>query len=200
MEPTHYAGAPGINSQVADNTVSWCCSRGRLFTIWITLCGFDLLYCRRKVEETSKSSKNRPIASVSGVGYGSGGRYGRGGFGYADGFGSMGRNRVEPDDPRETKAEKSEKRTDNYDRVFLSFLAVLCPSPGNDQNDMAPLSRFDVQPPKAVTSMLVNSKVMKKVAELLRNDSLDHARQRKDLYMALINFLKRVSVHPVSKQ
>ena len=48
--------------------------------------------------------------------------------------------------------------------------------------------------------MLVNSKILAKAAELLRNDSLENATQRKYLYMALISFLKRVGVHEVSKK
>jgi hypothetical protein len=97
-------------------------------------------------------------------------------------------------------AESAEKKSDRFDGMMLDFLAVLWPSPGNDQDDTEPLGRFDMQPPKAATSMLVHSKILAKAAELLRNDSLDNATQRRDLYMALISFLKRIGVHEISKK
>jgi hypothetical protein len=114
--------------------------------------------------------------------------------------GRLGRTRDEPEDPKKATAESAEKRSDRFDGMMLAFLAVLLPSPGNDQNDTSPLTNFDMQLPKAVTSMLVHSKILAKAAELLRNDSLDNATQRTDLYMALIGFLKRVGVHEVSKK
>jgi hypothetical protein len=94
-------------------------------------------------------------------------------------------------DPKKTAAETTERKTDRFDQMIFSFLAVLYPSPGNDQNDRTPLSRFDVDPPKAVISMLAHSKVLDKAAELLRNDSLENATQRKDMYMAFILFRNR---------
>jgi hypothetical protein len=103
-------------------------------------------------------------------------------------------------DARKTAAETTDRQTDRFDQMIFSFLAVLCPSPGNDKNDTTSLSRFDVDPPKAVISMLVHSKILDTAAELLRNDSLENATQRKNMYMAFIGFLKRVGVHPISKQ
>ena len=32
-------------STVEDTKLGWCCSRGRLFIIWIMLCGFDIKFC-----------------------------------------------------------------------------------------------------------------------------------------------------------
>jgi hypothetical protein len=51
------------------NKVSWCSSRGRLFTIFIMLCGFDQEYCREKSKEASTSSNSKlNVAAGSGVG------------------------------------------------------------------------------------------------------------------------------------
>jgi baculoviral IAP repeat-containing protein 6 len=171
------------------NKVSWCCSRGRLFAIFVMLCGFDQKYCETKSNEASVKNNRRSVTAGSGVGY----------------AGGMSREPVrfglfQAVDPKKNAAETAEKKMDQFDKLILSFLAVLCPSPGNDQNDTAPLTSFDVQPPRAFVSMLVNSKILAKAAELLRNDSLENATQRRDLYMALIDFLKRVAVHEVSKK
>ncbi|KAF1841881.1 uncharacterized protein K460DRAFT_265254, partial [Cucurbitaria berberidis CBS 394.84] len=176
-----------IVSDVNGAKVSWCCSRGRLFIIWVMLCGFDQIYCSRKRLEASTSGKSRHVSSGSGVGYGSG-------------YGSNHSSSYGPGDYNALFAEDAEKKIDRFDMMIFRLLAVLCPSPGNDANENTPLSSFDVRPPKAVVSMLVNSKILNKAAELLRNDSLDNATQRTDLYMALITFLKRVGVHEVSKQ
>ncbi|EOA81521.1 uncharacterized protein SETTUDRAFT_78313, partial [Exserohilum turcica Et28A] len=190
------AGAPTeklVNS--GRNKVSWCCSRGRLFTIFVMLCGFDQKYCSDKYNEASAhngSKSNRPINSGTGVGYGSGGFLGM--FGRPQGQQSY------AEDAGKKTAETAERRSDRFDQMIFSFLAVLCPSPGNDHNDDGPLGSFDIQPPKAVASMLVHSKILAKAAELLRNDSLENVTQRSDLYMALIRFLKRVGVHSISKQ
>ncbi|KAL6163048.1 hypothetical protein ACJQWK_10644 [Exserohilum turcicum] len=159
------------------------------------LCGFDQKYCSDKYNEASAhngSKSNRPINSGTGVGYGSGGFLGM--FGRPQGQQSY------AEDAGKKTAETAERRSDRFDQMIFSFLAVLCPSPGNDHNDDGPLGSFDIQPPKAVASMLVHSKILAKAAELLRNDSLENVTQRSDLYMALIRFLKRVGVHSISKQ
>ncbi|CAO2657500.1 Nn.00g036260.m01.CDS01 [Neocucurbitaria sp. VM-36] len=183
--------------------VSWCCSRGRLFVIWVLLCGYDQEYCNRKRRETATNCRTRNVSSGGGVGYSSwsdrGGDFFDGGFGGGDPYGQM-QKKDAPGIAQKAKAESAEKKSDRFDTTIFSILATLCPSPGNDSNDEVPLSSFDVRPPKAVVSMLVNSKILNKAAELLRNDSLDNATQRTDLYMALIAFLKRVGVHEVSKQ
>jgi hypothetical protein len=183
-----------------ENKVGWCCSRGRLFTIFVMLCGFDQEHCRVRKSEAERSSGNRTVAAGSGVGYG-GGRMGTGlGDPPYGRLGRFGRSQHEPEDAKKLAAESAEKGSDRFDGMILAFLAVLWPSPGNNQDDTEPLGWFDLDPPRAVTSMLVNSKILAKAAELLRNDSLDNATQRTDLYMALISFLKRVGVHEVSKQ
>ncbi|CAN9252533.1 unnamed protein product [Alternaria alternata] len=102
-------------------------------------------------------------------------------------FGGRGRHR----------ALDTERQKDRFYENLFAFLAVLCPSPDHNKPDT---TRFDVDPPKAVLSMLINSKVLDKAAELLRNDSLDDATKRKNLYMAFFGFLRNVGVHKLSKQ
>ncbi|KAJ4374022.1 hypothetical protein N0V83_002761 [Neocucurbitaria cava] len=191
--------------------VSWCCSRGRLFMIWVLLCGYDQEYCTRKRREAASSSSSsrsgksqKTSSSGTGVGYSRwSDREFRGDpFGRADAYDRMAGQRTKeaPGGKQKADAQTAERRLDRFDMMVFAVLGALCPSPGNDQNDKVPLSSFDVRPPKAVVSMLVVSRILSKAAELLRNDSLDNATQRTDLYMALITFLKRVGVHDVSKQ
>ncbi|KAF2856890.1 hypothetical protein T440DRAFT_12884 [Plenodomus tracheiphilus IPT5] len=171
--------------------MSWCCSRGRLFLVWVMLCGLDQVYCDRQRREASTSGQNGRVSAGSGVGYTSGHvAYSQL---YQNRFGRP-KNSPLPDGKRE-QAESTERQIDHFDSAIFSSLAVLCPSPHRDRD----IRSFDVYPPRAVVSMLVHSKILKRAAELLRNDSLDNATQRKSLYMALISFLKRVGVHEVSK-
>ncbi|KAH9868593.1 hypothetical protein J1614_007665 [Plenodomus biglobosus] len=169
--------------------MSWCCSRGRLFLVWIMLCGFDQVYCVRQRREASTGGQTGRTFAGGGVGYTE--DYHHSMFMFPDR--RMGAS--EPRDGKKEKAESAERKSDRFDGAVFSSLAVLCPSPHHDRDS----SSFDVNPPRAVTSMLVHSKILDRAAELLRNDSLDNATERKNLYMALIGFLKRVGVHQVSK-
>jgi hypothetical protein len=178
------------------NKVTWCCGRGRLLIVFTMLCGFDQKYCHDKQGEASTQSINNKSNRVNLAGSGTG--CGRASDAWA--FRNLRGQQSDTGDNGKKTAESAERRSDRFDQMILSFLAVLYPSPENDQNDNTSLSSFDVQPPKADASMLVHSKILAKAAELLRNDSLDNATQRTELYMALISFLKRVGVHEVSKQ
>jgi hypothetical protein len=199
------SGVATKEKDVEGKKLSWCCSRGRLFIIWILLCGFDQEYCSRKRREASTTGTNNQTRSGSGVGYMQ--NYGSkrpevddgkkaSGVGYMQNYGFPGSKRPEVDDGKKAKALSAEQRSDRFDQIVFSILALLCPSPHHEVDS----SSFDVRPPKAVVSMLTHSKILNMAAELLRNDSLDNATQRSTLYMALISFLKRVGVHEASKQ
>ena len=42
-----------------DKQVSWCCASGRLFLIWMLLCGFDQHYCAGGSREPAKTKSSR---------------------------------------------------------------------------------------------------------------------------------------------
>lgn len=196
---------------VAGTQISWCCSRGRLFVIWILLCGFDQAYCAAKRREASKSGKSsvtRPTGS--GTGYG-----GPRGFSFSSsmsngvGYGGIsdehdywmssgplfgrrqfGGRKAHPDAAKE-KAKSEQQKVDEFNQTVLAFLVELLPSLDRQ-------SRFDLDPPEIVANLLLDSKVLNYCAELLRNDSLDDASKRGDLYQALLNFLRIIGTHPVT--
>ena len=151
------SGVATTEKDVEGKKLSWCCSRGRLFITWILLCGFDQEYCSRKRREASTTGTNSQTRSGSGVGY----------------MQNYGSKRPEVDDGKKAKALSAEQRSDRFDQIVFSILALLCPSPHHDVDS----SSFDINPPKAVVSMLSHSKILDKAAELLRNDSLDNATQ-----------------------
>ena len=149
------------------------------------LCGFDREYCQAKRSDAiTKTNINRTVDK---------------GTGFARGHMSTTEKRSSREFAGQDRhrALDAERQKDRFYENLFAFLAVLYPSP--DQNNPN-TTRFDVDPPKAVLSMLVNSKVLDKAAELLRNDSLDNVTKRKNLYMAFFGFLRNVGVHELSKK
>ncbi|CAO2657333.1 Nn.00g034590.m01.CDS01 [Neocucurbitaria sp. VM-36] len=211
--------------RVQGRQVSWCCAAGRLFLLWTLLCGFDQHFCatRTKKKETkahpitqnkhggkAKMQKKTP----DGVGFGGDRRYSMtympDGMGYGsdmvdfDGsetypansnpssFGGKGytldpRARF-PVDHGKGKAQSAQEAEDKFSTVIFEFLKDLLPSLDRDIG-------FDNDPPEAVTDMLVDSKILNYCAELLRNDSLNDATKRKELYHALLSFLQTIGMH-----
>ena len=165
--------------------MSWCCDSGRLFLIWIFLCGFDQKFTAAKQHEASKTGTGRRNPS-GGVGYG----------GVFDPeivdvmFGSGRRGRP---DPSKLRAHNAQRTADNFYGSILEILKELLPS--LDRN-----SNFDKAPPEAVMDMLQSSKVLNYCAELLRNDSLEDATKRKELYQALLSVVRIIGTHPVTAQ
>lgn len=92
-----------------------------------------------------------------------------------------------------SKAESAQLTEDNFNMIILELLKDLLPSLDRDAG-------FDVDPPEAVTDMLVNSKILNYCAELLRNDSLDDATKRRQLYHALLSFLQTAGMHVMANR
>ncbi|KAF2653577.1 hypothetical protein K491DRAFT_661788 [Lophiostoma macrostomum CBS 122681] len=177
--------------------ISWCCSRGRLFILWMTLSFFDQEFSRTKrIEEakTSTSSRSGARGSGSGVGYEI----------EHDPFGGMmfggGYSQQRAPNSRASqsmaKAEKIQHQVDNYNQSFFGILEKILPS--QDLALKQGASSFDTSPYEAVTYMLLNSKILNKAAELLRNDSLEDATKRKSIYDAMLAFLIVVAKHPAT--
>jgi hypothetical protein len=171
---------------VEDTKVGWCCSLGRLFVIWIMLCGFDVKFCSDKRQSAAVMDKEKDVTGkVKGTGDG-GVMFGRWGMMILDPALTFSSNPV--DTKKKKQVEDAERKGDTFDTFVYSFLGVLLPSPDESTG-------FDVSPPNAVVSMLSHSRVLSKTAELLRNDSLDDATKRKNLYRAMLKFLSNVATH-----
>ncbi|KAF1958938.1 hypothetical protein CC80DRAFT_468788 [Byssothecium circinans] len=174
------SGGNATETTVQAIRVKWCCSRGRLFMIWVTLCGFDQAYSSAKRREASTTSRAPCTEKRSGVGYDTGAY---------DGYRSyVGPLYDENAEETRRKAQKTERAADSFDGSIFALLARMLPSPDGNTN-------FDIDPPEVVTSMLMNSKILNKAAELLRNDSLDNASKRKNLYNELLGFLRTIGAH-----
>jgi hypothetical protein len=150
--------------------------------IWMFLCGSNQQYCSEKRRETSVTGSGCVKQEVSGVGYSP----------QPEGFGIMFGKGLSPNNPtpysKMTQVNRAERIADEFNDSIFTFLITLLPSPDESSN-------FDVDPPSAVLSMLLNSKVLSKAAELLRNHSLDNAAKRKNLYNALLGLLRTIGAH-----
>ena len=80
----------------------------------------------------------------------------------------------------------------NFWEMLLLLLCALLP----DRNGA---SSFDADPPGALGSMLLHSSLMDQAAELLHNDSLEDATQRKDVYHALLRFMRITGGHRATR-
>jgi hypothetical protein len=175
-----------------------------MFLIWVILCGFDQKFSETKQREAAKTGTGRHI-SGSGVGYGGsrtgdssvGGYYGlESSSGYpGQMFGAAGAGRYlqTPPDSDKLKAQNAQQQSDHFNRSILEVLEELLPS-------LEKTSSFDMNPPEAVVDILLSSKVLNFCAELLRNDSLEDATKRKDLYQALLSLVRVLGTHPVTAQ
>ncbi|ORY19734.1 hypothetical protein BCR34DRAFT_551599 [Clohesyomyces aquaticus] len=192
---------PASHVNVQGMKVSWCCSAGRLFLLWVILCGFDQQFCSEKQREAAKTGtgrSHRPYGDT-GVGYGGGigddlnsllQMYSVSPYGMEHGHGRFGPPNVKPDASKE-KAQNAQQVSDSFTGMVLTLLGELLPSLDRQ-------SSFDMGPPEAIPSMLLNSKILNKAAELLRNDSLEDATKRKELYQALLTFLRAIGTHPAT--
>lgn len=167
------------------------------------LCGFDAKYCNANQRDARTTSTGRnSVAAYRGYGpqHGQNTGVGYDNSGYDDyGFGGMfGMNTTHGSESRDrgkAKAEGVEKQTDQSYTWMFAFLKILLPCPDRKPENTS----FDIAPVGALLSILMNSKILEKAAELLRNDSLDNATKRKDLYMALIGFVQVVGTHDATK-
>jgi hypothetical protein len=199
---------------VQGKQLSWCCVGGRLFLLWLLLCGLDAHFSATKLEEsTSKKTQRaqppkKKQASQRGRdrGVGFGGDYGEDFMSHLmSGHGPDWKNiehlesdlsaylpsRIAPRDTNDSwkaKALRVQQVEDQFYGLYLQLVEGLLPSFERKTN-------FDFDPPNALMEMLVESKILQYSAELLRNDSLQDATNRKDLYQALISLLRTLGSH-----
>ncbi|KAF2488876.1 hypothetical protein BU16DRAFT_586665 [Lophium mytilinum] len=161
--------------------VSSCCSAGKLFMLWTIMCGFDYMHVEdiRKLDKSAR--ENVRYSTDGGVGYQ--------GFSFQD-YAMLGMT-TQADvaaDAGKSKAQISESQKDNITLRTFELIAVLLPSKSHG-------SSYDENPPAAVVSLLRASRVLDRIAELLRNDSLENASHRKHLYQSMLDILRLLGRH-----
>jgi len=221
--PQPFANASTMSIQ-GKTQLSWCCNGGRLFLLWLLLCGVDDHYFTTKEPETTQKKaetkpdkKKKPNKSSrsafggsrrgmpamaqmpSGMGYGSDMMdYDEEDFYEESAFSGAGHTlsgrRYGPN-VANTGGKAKAMSAQNSEDQYLAMQIELVES-------LLPLwdreSSFDFDPPEFIADMLVHSKILHCCTELLRNDSLEDATKRIGVYQALFKFLRTLAAHWVT--
>jgi hypothetical protein len=208
---------------VQGKQVSWCCTGGRLFLLWLLLCGLDDHFTVAKFREmthskskqqsqfnnTKKKANQHERDGDGGVGFG-------GDSGYVSALpdfatASMldeymevlyalgtipkpsGSESIAGTTNASSKA-KALSAQQTEDQFYGLHMQLIEGLLPSSERD----SNFDLFPPNLLAQMLVESEVLNYCAELLRNDSLEDARTRIGLYQALISLIRTLGSHYVT--
>jgi hypothetical protein len=212
-EPSAKWSAVGVYGK----ELTWCCVGGRTLLLWVLLCRLDEHFSAIKYSEaSSRKPKQQPQEDKrkskqrgrGGVGFGGSSRHNTfpgppmpSGLGYAsdvfDEYSSWGpgntlsRHRFDAEATNtsgKARALTAQQSEDQFYDLHLQLIEAVLPSFERE-------SGFDYDPPDSLAEMLVGSKILNYCAELLRNDSLEDATKRKDLYHALIGLLRTLGAH-----
>ncbi|KAI9726382.1 MAG: hypothetical protein M1834_009045 [Cirrosporium novae-zelandiae] len=166
----------GRNSQmVIDHHLDWCCDRGRVFALWIILSVYDdleLMAQQDSAEALNRNAHSNHMKPKSrGVGYDDVLGYDWIFNMYA--YGPLSRGLTHP--------VQWNGRAENDGEVeeLLRFLTRLLPSSSNFP---------DIRP---VRGLLQLSLILDKIANLLRNDSIEDVESRHHLYYAALSFVDK---------
>lgn len=88
----------------------------------------------------------------------------------------------------QARALIAQQSEDDFVGIHFTWIRGLLPAPERG-------SGFDVNPPEAVTEILLESKVLGHCTQLLRNDSLEDAQRRKRVYRPLFRLLRSMGSH-----
>lgn len=168
--------------------LDWCCEEGRLFSVWSLLCQYDNLelnmqerYSRREPTTPKprySSGFGFPVDSGTGTGYATATPV----YDLVHAFPNIAYDfRSGPLNFKQTDSE-----TDSSTWRILALLIELLPHRSEKTNTITP----------ALSAMVELSLVQDRVAELLRNDSLQDVTKRAGLYFIVFEFVERLGKHP----
>lgn len=188
-------------NQLEGLTLDWCCDYGRLFAIWLFLARYDQVELQmqakqaERMAEAQRRSKRSRATQGKGIGYAE--------YGIDDQYELLdalysqqqtpGGMTFTGSGPLMMEFRSADEKTDDLLRQILTFLRVLLPSASAKEG-----SKFDKIPPKALKAMLQLSLLLDKLAELLRNDSIDDLTKRSSLYFASFRFAEALGSHPAT--
>ncbi|GAB7366437.1 hypothetical protein MBLNU230_g8234t1 [Neophaeotheca triangularis] len=155
--------------------VTWCCDRGRLAVVWVLLCGYD----RRRLVELRRNDyfRQQKKAPSTGVGYG-------GSVGYDLDYSPVLGRSASAAPSFHQGSRLGDKEDDEVTQKVLCWLNILLLP---DVSSTA--ARGRTRRIIAVTALLLCSLLPARVAELLRNESLEDATRRISLYMTALDLV-----------
>lgn len=185
-------GNPKYIAKYEGLKLDYCCSKGAVFIAWIVLCQYD------NMELNLQARSEQNLAAVRQMQGPARGR-GSGGVGYgADTrtspfqFDAIHCATAADEGFRRAGLQQSlhfkqvDVETDGLTRWILGMLIELLPRRKETTKKVNPL----------IGSMIELSLLPDRVAELLRNDSLQDVDKRPDLYFATFEFVHRLGAHP----
>ncbi|MCJ1373288.1 hypothetical protein MMC20_004516 [Loxospora ochrophaea] len=163
-------------------TLDWCCKKGRQFAMWILLCRYDEVELDMQAASLSQTERNMRDLSLKGgrskgIGYGRGSHHMYGNpFAYG--------NRYAPRQaPEPLHFNQADSKTDHVTKLILGLLAQL-------------LNLVDGKPaPQGLSEMIELSLLQDRVAQLLRNDSIQDVAKRGKLYSSVLDFVEKLGRH-----
>ncbi|EFE31505.1 uncharacterized protein ARB_01653 [Trichophyton benhamiae CBS 112371] len=172
--------------------MDWCCDNGRLFGIWLLLARYDRVEIRWQASSSVTQNKQPPARNSHGPSQRK--TQDARGIGYADG--SMGRYSPFTDffhdgsgfqplySNRPLRFHGSDEKEDEFVAKVFDFVGQMIP--GSMSKNL----------PSELHAMLQLGLLLDKVADLLRNDSLDDVTKRSDVYKAAFGLVSKLSSHP----
>ena len=165
--------------KINDHHISWCCLDGRIVTLWMFLCRFDMteMELRALSQQSTQSHHGQKSANtssgVSGVGYAAPKQW----------LMMAGDTRARNQDMPVVKLKQENPEVETFFKWIMDIMAFALPD-----------SRAKDIPP-VLPAMLEPSLVIDKAAELLRNDSLDNIMERSEVYSPVLNLVKKIGAH-----
>ncbi|KAL8938371.1 MAG: hypothetical protein Q9216_003928, partial [Gyalolechia sp. 2 TL-2023] len=170
--------------------LDYCCSKGAVFIAWIVLCQYDdmeLNLQARSEQKQASTKQKQPLGNrANGIGYGRDILTSPFQYDVIHSATAADEGYRRPGLQRALHFNQVDSETDGLTRWILGMLIELLPKRTETNKKVNPL----------IGSMIELSLLQDRVAELLRNDSLQDVDKRPDIYFATFEFVHRLGVHP----
>ncbi|KAL8771454.1 MAG: hypothetical protein Q9209_003123 [Squamulea sp. 1 TL-2023] len=177
-------GSPKHMGEYEGTKLDWCCTRGSAFVAWVILCQYDHMELDLQSRTLDKQHQGAHRDLAKGVGFGKNIRHNSGVLKVVwdeDG-------KAEYRYPHLSQAldfKQADAKTDDLTRWVIGMLVMLLPKREETSKKVPP----------ALAPMIELSLLQDRTAQLLRNDSLQDANKRGELYFATFAFVDRLYHH-----
>lgn len=179
--------------------LDYCCSKGGVFVAWVVLCQYDNMELHlqersrhneaatRQMKEMINRNPARKRLAASGTGYGS--SWTTNPFQWVEGHSPVAADEGyrRPGLRQALNFRQVDAETDSLTGWIIGILIELLPRRDEPTKKVSPV----------MSSMIELSLLQDRVAELLRNDSLQDVNKRASLYFATFEFVGRLGHHPM---
>ncbi|KAL8932839.1 MAG: hypothetical protein Q9211_006099 [Gyalolechia sp. 1 TL-2023] len=191
-------GNPKYMAEYEGLKLDYCCSKGAVFIAWIVLCQYDDMELNLQARSEHKQATMKQVQGLAhrgpahrglvanGIGYGRDIRTSPFQYDIIHSATAADEGYRRPGLQRALHFNQVDSETDGLTRWILGMLIELLPRRKETSKKVNPL----------MGSMIELSLLQDRVAELLRNDSLQDVDKRPDLYFATFEFVHRLGAHP----